>query len=213
MTFSDELSDKPKLWKPDMVYILDDDDLIRRLAGKILKNGGFDTTLFAHPKDFFEGSITDGVCCLLTDYQMPFMDGLQVQQEMERKGWNIPIVFMSAFATIPVATQAMKKGAIDFLEKPFTNDELVATVRTALNRARLKLKDREMVSALSDRELEVLRYLVGGCLNKQVASQLGISERTVKAHRAKIMEKFEVDSIALVVQIATRAGIKALHLD
>ncbi|TLD70734.1 response regulator transcription factor [Phragmitibacter flavus] len=198
----------------ECVYVLDDDQLLVRLIAHILENEGYQVLSYTCPLEFLKLRSTAPICCLLVDLEMPGMRGLQVQKEIKDRGWTMPLIFMSAHGSIGEATEAMKLGAVDFLEKPMVDQRLVSVVEDALESCRQRNRmvgelneARDWLDNMTEREKEVMKLLLAGYINKQVAATLGITERTVKAHRASIMEKSGVDSLALLVPLAMKSGL------
>jgi FixJ family two-component response regulator len=186
-----------------IVYLVDDDDAVRDALATFLTAQGFEVKSYASGSDFLSECNPSVPGCVLLDLKMPGMGGLSVQEELIAHGIELPIIFMSAYGTVQESVRAMKTGAIDFLEKPFSNPALLDLIRSALARdaeAREKLlahvRARELFSQLTEREREVSRFVVLGQTSKEIAAQLKISPRTVDHHRTKILLKLQVDSIA-----------------
>jgi len=197
-----------------VVFVVDDDLSARRGIQRLLAATGHRVEAFASPGDFFDHEPHEGPCCLVLDLQMPEMTGLELQERLHQRGHDLPIVFVTGHGDVPSSVQAMKGGAIDFLLKPFEAEELVRAVEAALARGRAEAAEREDLaalterwSALTQREREVASLVVAGLLNKQVAGRLGISEKTVKVHRARVMEKTGATSFAELVRLAQRLGV------
>ena len=196
------------------VLIVDDDPAIRRGVSRLARSAGYATRTFASPIDFLGQQLPDGPACVVLDMCMDDMTGLQVQDALRRSGGGatarrIPIVFLSGHGTIPNATAGIKGGAEDFLEKPVRPKQLLAAIAGAVDHdksqavARARQRDlRERYDTLTSREREVMALVVSGLLNKQAAADLGISEKTIKVHRARVMEKMRVESLAALVQLA-----------
>jgi RNA polymerase sigma factor (sigma-70 family) len=171
---------------------------------------------FASAQEFLERQPTDEPACMVLDIKMPGQTGLELQQEMVSAGRDLPIIFLTGHGDVPVSVKAMKRGAIDFLEKPVDDQDLLNAIHQAIERSaetqmeRSALSSiRERVDRLTPRERQVFTLVVSGTLNKQVASELGMSEKTVKVHRARVMRKMEAHSLAELVRLAERAGITA----
>jgi len=181
-----------------------------------LKSTGYDVTTFESPREFLDSDITvDTPCCLVLDVMMPEMSGLDLQQEIVSRGIPMPIIFITALYDIPASVSAMKKGAVDFLTKPFEEKDILEAIQTALQKDQERRRESEelsnalrLVDRLTPREQEVLSHVIAGQLNKQIAFDLDISERTVKAHRSQIMIKLEADSVAGLVRLSEKAGIQ-----
>jgi FixJ family two-component response regulator len=199
-----------------IVIVVDDDLSIRESLNLLLSSAGYGVKSFASAKEFLE-SVDDSPApaCLVLDVKMPGLSGLDLQKELKSRKYNIPIIFITGHGDIPMSVQAMKKGAVDFLPKPFDDGELLSAVNEAFLRnsqARADLDEQKHImqrlDSLTTREHEVLSYLITGMLNKQIAYELNISERTVKAHRKHVLDKMGVDSIAELVRLTEKAGVK-----
>lgn len=198
------------------VFIVDDDDSVRSGLEEFLASHGFETESFSSAESFIERLPIDAAGCIVLDIEMPGMSGMDLQTELASRGCQMPIVFLTAHGTIPDTVTAIKAGAEDFLPKMADEEELVGAVRRAIQRSVGTLEQQRRISylvrcaaSLTAREREVCEHLIAGWLSKQIARQLDISERTVKAHKASVMQKFQVDSIAQLVILATQAGITA----
>ncbi len=196
------------------VYIIDDDDSVRRALGRVLGAHGYATTGFASARQFMEEADLDaGPACAVLDLQMPDMDGIALQQAL---GSRIPVIILTGHADVPKAVLTLQAGAIDFLQKPVSDTQLLHAVGKGCTCAVHQFAQaRELralqlkVARLTPREREVLAWIVTGCRNKQVASQLGTVEKTIKVHRAHVMQKLEVDSLPALVRIADLMGMVA----
>jgi FixJ family two-component response regulator len=198
----------------ETVLIVDDDPAVRRGVSRLVRAAGFHVRTFASPADFLLEDLPAGPACLLLDMCMDEMSGLQVQSALRARVRQLPVVFVSGQSTITSAATGFKAGAEDFLEKPVPPKVLLDAIRRALHHdagRRADLADLHALRCryedLTPREREVMALVVSGLLNKQVAGELGISEKTVKVHRARVMEKMNVVSLALLVLIAQRLGI------
>ena len=198
------------------VFLVDDDASVRKALTRLIKSAGYQVQAFASARDFLEHWATadDGPACLVLDVRMPGLSGLDLQQELQSANAPLPIIFITGHGDIPMSVKAMKHGAVDFLPKPVKDKALLGAIAQALERAvrersvHDKLDDiRRRLETLTSREVEVLRLVITGMLNKQIAHQLGTVEKTIKVHRARVMEKMEVQSLADLVRIAERAGI------
>ena len=195
------------------VYLVDDDHAIRRSASFMLKTSGFTVADFASGVDFLAEARGLGLGCVLLDVRMPKIDGLAVQAELKARGIALPVIVMTGHGDVTVAVAAMKAGAVDFLEKPFEKAELLAALDDGFARID-RSEDRAeraalavvRLAALSPRERDVLRGLVNGLPNKSIAYDLGISPRTVEIHRAHLMTKLAVRSLAEALRVAFAAG-------
>lgn len=201
------------------VFIVDDDDSVRRSLSRLLRSAGFISKEFPSAETFFASPQFDGVCCLILDLQMQGLTGLDLQKRLTECGRQLPIVFLTGHGDIPTGVEAMKMGALDFLTKPVDDERLLAAVRQALVRCEQDLEHkrslaaiRERLATLTPREFEVLRGVITGMLNKQIAGQLGIVEKTVKVHRSQVMHKLGVVSVADLVRDCSQAGIEPLQI-
>jgi two-component system response regulator FixJ len=191
-----------------VVYVVDDDDGMRRALGALLGTVGFKTQLFSRPGEFLEQFEPEATGCLVLDIRMPEMSGLELQQRLNRAGAILPVIFITGHGDVPMAVQAMKEGAFQFLQKPFRDQELIDHINHALkvdleNRQSLaqKAELRRRLGTLTPRERQVMNLIVEGEANKVVAIDLGLSERTVEIHRAKVMEKMQARSVAHLVKM------------
>jgi two-component system, LuxR family, response regulator FixJ len=199
-----------------LVYIVDDDDGMRRALTVLITTVGYQPVAFAKPGDFLAKHDPSQPGCLVLDVRMPEMSGLEVQQHLNKAGSMLPVILISGHGDIPMAVQAMKDGAFDFLQKPFRDQELLDRINGAL---KLDAQNRESVDRLADlkarqesltpREHEVLALVVDGKANKVIAIDLGLSERTVEIHRANVMEKMGARSVAHLVKMHLMLGGEA----
>ena len=197
-----------------IVFVIDDEPSVRKALARLLNSAGFRPETFASANDFLQRPHYDGPGCLVLDVHMPGLSGLELQDAMASAGYYLPIVFISGKSDIPESVRGMKAGAVDFLKKPFSDTELLAAINVSLKKdleARAARAERakidERVQALTPREREVLSFMVTGMLNKQIAFELGITEKTVKVHRARVMEKMQAGSVAELVRLAEKADI------
>jgi RNA polymerase sigma factor (sigma-70 family) len=197
-----------------IVFVIDDENSVRKALGRLLGAAGFQVEAFASAEDFLRRPHYDGPGCLVLDVSMPGLNGLELQERLASLDYYLPIVFISGHSDIPASVKAMKAGAIDFLKKPFSDQELLAAVSLSLKKDREARVAREerwriqaCVEALTPRERDVLGLVVTGMLNKQVAYDLGITEKTVKVHRARVMEKMQAGSLAELVRLVEKVGI------
>ena len=197
-----------------MVFVVDDDASVRKSLTRVMASAGYAVEAFASAPEFLARDPFVGPCCLVLDVRMPGLTGLDVQEMLAGSEHQMAIVFITGHGDIKMGVQAMKSGAVDFLTKPFDVESLLEAVERALKKdvkalgeeGRIaKLLDR--VKLLTPRETEVFALVVTGMLNKHVAAELGISEKTVKVHRARVMEKMEAHSLAELVRLADRAGV------
>jgi FixJ family two-component response regulator len=185
------------------VIVIDDDPDIREGLGSLLGSVGFQVNLFGSAADFLKSDLPDGPTCIVSDVRMPGQSGLELQLELSSEARRqVPIVFITAHGDIPMSVRAMKGGAIEFLTKPFRDQDLLDAIAIGLARDRVSLNNERELSellllydSLSPREREVMRFVVSGRLNKQIAADLGISEITVKVHRGKVMRKMHASSL------------------
>jgi FixJ family two-component response regulator len=192
------------------VSVVDDDALVLKSLDRLLQSAGFAVRIFSSGQAFLEHRAEAASGCILIDLSMPGLDGLALQQALVKKGDSRPVVFISGRGSIPSSVEAMKAGAVDFLTKPFDDETLLGAVRAALNKERTAREadagrvevDAHLVT-LTPREREVLDQVVAGRLNKQIAAELGTAEKTVKVHRARMMRKMQVDSLAALVRAWT----------
>ena len=197
-----------------IVHVIDDDALFRTAIGRILKVAGYQVSLYESAPEFLLQLRDEQPSCVLLDVKMPGLSGPELQERLAKDAPFIPIVFLSGRGDIPTSVKAMKLGAEDFLTKPVSKGDLVAAIERALAHAQTRLEQhqyvvklRERISALTRREKQVFELVVRGKMNKQIASDLGTTERTVKAHRQKVMEKFNARSVAELVSSAERLGM------
>jgi len=197
------------------VFVIDDDPSVLKSLGRLLKSLGFDTETFASAELFLARKHYDGAGCIVLDVRMPGLSGMDLQDELSKADYSMPIIFITGHGNIPMSVQAMKKGAVNFLAKPFDDEELLQAVREAIEKDRRAKAERaevhdalKLIEQLTPREQDVLRYVITGMLNKQIALKLDIAEKTVKVHRGRIMEKLCVDSVADLVRLAEKAGIQ-----
>jgi FixJ family two-component response regulator len=190
------------------VYVVDDDDGMRRALSLLLNTVGYKTAAFANPKEFLEKFRPDAAGCLVLDIRMPGMSGLELQQHLNRMGSMLPVIFITGHGDVPMAVQAMKEGAFEFVQKPFRDQDLLDRVNHALeqdrkNRGTLALRAEvlQRFESLTAREKQVMELVVDGAPNKVIAIDLGLSERTVEIHRAKVMEKMSARSVAHLVKL------------
>jgi FixJ family two-component response regulator len=195
-----------------LVRVVDDDDDVGRAIGRLLRSVGYQVETFVSPAAFLARASEDRPGCAVLDVQMPELSGLELQEELGRAGQAVPIVFLTGHGTVPIATRAMKAGAIDVLIKPMDQQELLIAIERAIARDAAARAHRAEVAELSrrlasltPREHQVFSLVVTGLMNKQIAARLGTTLKTIKAHRGRVMEKMEAQSVAELVHMAIRA--------
>jgi FixJ family two-component response regulator len=194
-----------------IVYVVDDDDSVCRALARLIRSIGLAVETFRSAKDFLVHPMPDRPACLILDIRLPGPSGLDLQAALSETARDIPIVFITGHGDVPTTVRAMKGGAIDFLQKPFNDQELLDCVQRALSRSRQQRADRAergelrtRFNTLTPREREVLALVVTGKLNKQIAGDLGIAEKTIKVHRGRVMEKMRAGSMADLVRMAEK---------
>jgi len=200
---------------PSTVFLIDDDASVRKALARLIKSAGYRVLTFASASEFLDGNVAcDGPVCLVLDIRMPGLTGLDLQGELQKRDAIFPIIFITGHGDIPTSVKAMKAGAVDFLPKPVDDKVLLEAIKQALARAvreRAELAERQNIQkrlyTLTPREREVLEHVISGQLNKQIAFDLGTVERTIKVHRARVMDKMQVESVAELVRMAEKIGI------
>jgi FixJ family two-component response regulator len=198
----------------ELVCVVDDDQSVRRGLRRLFKSAGYDAEMFASAEEYLAREAFAGPICLVLDVRMPGLNGLDLQHALEARGGCEQIVFITGHGDVPTCTKAMKNGAIDFLTKPFDSDELIEAVERSLARAREILQRRterraarNQIDKLTPREFEVLRLVIMGLLNKQIAGELNIAVKTIKVHRGRVMQKLGLTSVPDLVRLSQSAGI------
>jgi two-component system, LuxR family, response regulator FixJ len=198
----------------NLVCVVDDDQSVRRALGRLFKSAGYAAETFASAEDYLAREIFEGPICLVLDVRMPGLHGLGLQEAIEARGACEQIVFITGHGDVPTATRAMKNGAVDFLTKPFDDKDLIEAVKRALEHSEEQLlkwwgrrEARGRIDKLTPREFEVLRFVVMGLLNKQIAAELETAEKTIKVHRGRVMQKLGVTSVPDLVRISQQAGV------
>ena len=202
------------------ILVVDDDEQIRTAISGLVRSAGYRVALYSDATELLADTLPEGVRCLVADIRLPSISGLDLQRELAKRGERLPILFITGHGDIPMSVRAMKAGAVDFLAKPFRDQDILNAIASALAEdIRLKEQEDELVSlrerfaSLTDRERQVLRLVSSGLLNKQVAGELGLSEITVKLHRGKAMRKMRAQTLAQAVRMmeALERGLRQLQ--
>ncbi len=196
-----------------IVFVVDDDLSVRRSTERLIRSAGLKVQALASAREFLKNPRPEGPACLVLDVRMPGLSGMDLQRELTQSGIHIPIIFITGHGDIPMSVRAMKAGAVEFLTKPFRGRNLLDAVRAAIERDRSACKERsetgelrERYGQLTPREREVMALVAVGLLNKQVASELATTERTIKFHRAHIMQKMHAESLPDLVRMVEKIG-------
>jgi FixJ family two-component response regulator len=202
---------------PIKVAVIDDEAPIRRALARLMKSADIEAATFSSPLEFLSDAIHQEVDCAVTDLRMPGFDGLKFQDELNKTAPHLSLVFITGRGNVPASVKAMKSGAVDFLEKPIDGDALLAAIHRAAERSRVLRASRDELMTLkrryeevTAREREVFALVSAGLLNKQVAAHLGVAEKTVKVHRARVMQKMGAESLAELVRMAERLGVRSV---
>ena len=197
----------------DLLYVVDDDEAFRDSLRWLLESSGYRVAAFAAGADFLQHYHADAGACLVLDVRMPGSSGLELQQELNRRGSMLPVVFVTGHGDVAMAVKALKSGAFDFIEKPFKDEALLALIeKAAAARATARVKEAARqdtaarLATLTQREREIMDRVIAGRRNKAIAQELGISVKTVEIHRSRVMEKMGADSLAALVQMAAPPG-------
>jgi FixJ family two-component response regulator len=198
-----------------IVFIVDDDESVLRSLGRLIRAGGYNVLAYSSARDFLrEYKRPEQPGCLVLDIAMPGLGGIELQRRLIETEFDLPIIFISGHGDVPTTVRAMKAGAVDFLTKPFDDRDLLQAVRQAVYKDRIAVRQRgeraqimKQIASLTSRENQVLRLVVSGMLNKQIAATLGTCEKTIKVHRGRVMKKMHVQSVADLVRIAEKAGL------
>jgi FixJ family two-component response regulator len=196
------------------VYLVDDDPAVLKATSRLLRSAGLNVALYASAQEFL-GAYNERACgCLMLDISMPGLNGLELQRALAQRGSQLPIIFLTGRADVPMSVRAMKEGAVDLLTKPADEAVLIGAVQAAIEKDRINMHERsrraeimQRLATLTPREREVLEQVVAGKLNKQTAAELGTGEKTIKVHRARVMQKMGVTSLAELVRISEYAGV------
>ena len=206
---------KPEAPAAPVVFVIDDDASVRGAIGSLIRSIGLRAEVFASASEFLAHKRSGATSCLILDVRLPGVSGLEFQSELAKANAEIPIIFITGHGDIPMTVKAMKAGAVEFLTKPFRDQDLLDAVQVALERARVKEEKERAVSdvkrnfsTLTPREQEVMAWVAGGLLNKQVAAEIGVTEITVKVHRGSVMRKMAAKSFADLVRMADLLGIR-----
>jgi FixJ family two-component response regulator len=196
-----------------VVFVIDDDSSMRLALEDLVRSVGLEVHAFAAPPQFLESKLPDAPGCLVLDVRLPGMSGLSFQNELVKRGLALPVIFITGHGDIPMSVRAMKAGAVEFLTKPFHDQDLLDAIHTAIERDRKRRRAaivhadlRERVATLSERERQIMALVVSGRANKQIAAELGLSEMTVKVHRGQVMRKMHAGSLPELVRMADRLG-------
>ena len=196
------------------VFVIDDDESVRRGLKRFLRSANYENEVFKSASDFLAREPHPGPACVIVDVQMPGINGIDFQQALIQRHREEQLVFITGHGNIPMCAQVMKAGAVDFLPKPFKSQELLKCIEDALHRsaeqrrrAAERNETRRLLDLLTPREFEVMQLVIRGMLNKQVGSELGVAEKTVKVHRGRLMQKLGVTSVAELVQLVQKAEV------
>jgi FixJ family two-component response regulator len=197
-----------------VVFVIDDDPSMRGSLEDLIGSVGLEVRPFASPKEFLDSEWPDTPSCLVLDVRLPGMSGLTFQKELVKVGVDLPVIFITGHGDIPMSVQAMKAGAVEFLTKPFHEQELLDAIHAAIDRDKERRQEavlaaelRERYAALTERERQIMTFVVMGRANKQIAAELNLSEMTVKVHRGQVMRKMQAGSLPELVRMADRLGV------
>jgi FixJ family two-component response regulator len=211
-------SHEPASAKEPIVFVVEDDESMRRALSNLFQSVGLEVKLFGSASEMLKSKLPDVASCLVLDVRLPGLSGLDFQTELANANIHTPIIFMTGHGDIPMSVRAMKGGAVDFLTKPFRDQDMLDAVMTAIERDRKRRQDdkivanlRALLETLTAREREVLALVSSGLMNKQIAAELGLAEITVKIHRGHIMKKMGAKSLADLVRMAERLGIRHIN--
>ena len=198
-----------------VVFVVDDDDSMRRALSNLIRSVGLQAETFATAADFLAVKLPDAPCCLILDIRLPGLSGLDFQAKLASAKIEVPIIFITAHGDIPMSVRAMKAGAIEFLTKPFRDQDLLDAIQAAIERDRMRREGEKMISilrnkfeTLTPREQEVMACVTGGLMNKQIAAEIGVTENTIKVHRGNVTKKMGARSVAELVRMADILGVR-----
>src|SRR6516164_6470586 len=210
-TLGHEVGSAPMATVKPIVFVVDDDAWVRESLETLINDEGWQPETFASAQEFLDRPRVSNPSCLVLDISLPGLNGLELQKRVAVERTDMPIIFITGHGDIPMSVGAMKAGAVEFLTKPFNDEVLLTAIRQALERSRLALAQeaemqelRDRYASLTSREMQVMALVVSGLLNKQVAGELGIAEKTVKAHRGQVMQKMKANSVADLVKMAEK---------
>jgi FixJ family two-component response regulator len=200
--------------EPAVVFVVDDDPSMRRSLETLLRSVGLDVRLFSSAQEFMQAARPDSPGCIVLDVRLPGMSGLAFQEELAKTGVALPVIFLTGHGDVPMTVRAMKAGAAEFLTKPFDDQVLLDAIHAAIERDRARRRDAASLATLTaryrqltERERQVMKLVVAGRVNKQIAAELGLSVVTVKVHRGQVMRKMRAKSVAELVRMADRLGL------
>ena len=216
-TLGHEMGSSPMATAKPIVFVVDDDVWVRESLETLIRDEGWQPETFSSAQQFLDRPRALTPSCLVLDISLPGLNGLELQKHVAVERTDMPIIFITGHGDIPMSVGAMKAGAVEFLTKPFNDEVLLTAIRQALERSRLALAQeaemqelRDRYASLTHREMQVMALVVSGLLNKQVGGELGISEKTVKAHRGQVMQKMKANSVADLVKMAEKLHLTAL---
>ena len=202
------------------VFIVDDDPSVLKALARLMRSAGLNTTTFASPQEFLDNHDQNAPGCLVLDVAMPRINGLELQQAIAASGSELPVIFLTAHGDIPMSVRAIKQGAVDFFTKPVDDSDLIEAIHDAIKKNRIARRSRaklielqQRLATLTPREREVLNHVVSSKRNRQIATELGTAEQTIKIHRASLMKKLKAESLADLLKLAERLGITSSPLD